>query len=197
MSPLGQNVLVVSLAVLAALSALYADKAEAETLLQAAEEAQGVQKKLAQQLREPMALQETKREQRLQPVPAGARKSRGGNELGERIEEFAHIAQPTAQLGISDQPPAMPAMELRPMPALNSQQQVNLLALLNEGTAADLAVIPHIGSRRAAALISARPFESLGQIRDVAGIGKRTSAAIMDYGARVPQVHQRLAAAAN
>lgn len=135
MSNLSQNVIVALLTGLAAISALFAAKAEEGADVQ--QELQGVAAREDGQIR--------------------------------RIEEtqlHSQSGSTTSTLFV-----------------ISSEQRRDLLALLNASTTAELVLIPHIGSQRAAALINARPFESLKQLREVPGIGASIVAAIVAYAA--------------
>ncbi|MCB1237615.1 MAG: hypothetical protein KDM91_21295 [Verrucomicrobiae bacterium] len=64
---------------------------------------------------------------------------------------------------------------------LTDAQRTRMLALLNEGTARDLAGIKGIAKTRGAAIEGARPFLSIDQVILVEGIGETTFGRIVEH----------------
>lgn len=65
---------------------------------------------------------------------------------------------------------------------LTPTQQDKLLALLNEGTAVELAAISGIAATRAGAIVGARPFQKVHEVILVPGVGEATFDRIIKHG---------------
>ena len=65
---------------------------------------------------------------------------------------------------------------------LTPTQQDKLLALLNEGTAVELAAISGIAATRAGAIVGARPFQKVHEVILVPGVGEATFDRIIRHG---------------
>jgi DNA uptake protein ComE-like DNA-binding protein len=65
---------------------------------------------------------------------------------------------------------------------LTPTQQDKLLALLNEGTAVELAAISGIAATRAGAIVGARPFQNVHEVILVPGVGEATFDRIIKHG---------------
>lgn len=89
-------------------------------------------------------------------------------------------AEPTtaSKAGTTSAAKAVPAAALDLTPA----QQDKLLALLNEGTAVELAAISGIAATRAGAIVGARPFQKVHEVFLVPGVGEATFDRIIKHG---------------
>jgi len=65
---------------------------------------------------------------------------------------------------------------------LNAAQQKTLLTLLNDGDLKALSIMPGIGKSKGEAIIKARPFKSLEELRQVKGIGDSVFSKVITYG---------------
>ncbi len=85
-----------------------------------------------------------------------------------------------------DSPPSKPNTARQTQPenkvTLTSSQKDKLLALLNEGSAGELADIPGIGETRAKAIAASRPFRTVDEIDLVDGVGNATYQKILSHG---------------
>lgn len=68
--------------------------------------------------------------------------------------------------------------------ALAFDQEVCLLRL-NSATEEELAALPRVGPKRAAALIRHRPFESWDALKEVPSLGARTIKNLQSYGVKL------------
>ncbi|NNE90794.1 MAG: hypothetical protein HKN23_04035 [Verrucomicrobiales bacterium] len=64
---------------------------------------------------------------------------------------------------------------------LDRDQQIQLMALLNQGAWEEISEVPGVAQFRSRAIQQARPFEAPEEITRVEGVGERTFRAIVSY----------------
>lgn len=69
-----------------------------------------------------------------------------------------------------------------PAPELTPAESARLLALLNQGSAEELADIPGIAKTRALSITKARPFKEVGDLLLLDGVGTATFAKVLAHG---------------